>query len=333
MILAGDVGGTKTVLAVYEIGVGTIEKVVEETVPSRGKASLDELAKAFVARHEIQGLTRVCFGVPGAVVDGLCRTTNLPWVISEGRLSSALRVPKVKLLNDLQAAAYGMLFLDDSELVVLNAGRSLDRRKNLGVIASGTGLGEALLVWDGEKHLPVASEGGHSTFGPRNELEIELWRFLSARHGVHVSWERAVSGPGLASIYEFMRTRAAAGKAPAESSQVRDRMQRGEDPGAVVGIEAVKGVDALCVASAKLFCTLYGAEAGNLALKGLCTGGLFVGGGIAPKILPLLREGEFMAAFVDKGRFRELLSGVPVVVAQNDKAPLIGAAHYASRLL
>lgn len=332
MILAGDVGGTKTALAVYEIGVGTVDKVLEETVSSKDKASLDEIVTSFVGRHQVKGLTRACFGVPGAVVDGVCKTTNLPWVITEARLQAALRVPQVKLLNDLQAAAYGMLFLDDRELVVLNPGRSLDRRKNLGVIAAGTGLGEALLVWDGEKHLPVASEGGHSSFAPRNELEVELWRFLAARHGGHVSWERVVSGPGLASLYEFMRTQAAAGKAPSETAYVRDRMQR-EDAGAVIGVEAVKGVDGLCVATARLFCTLYGAEAGNLALKGLCAGGVFVGGGIAPKILPLLRESEFMAAFVDKGRFKELLSGIPVVVAQNDKAPLIGAAHYASRLL
>jgi glucokinase len=278
-------------------------------------------------------LTKVCFGVPGAVDDGVCKTTNLPWVINEAALQKALKVPTVKLLNDLQAAAYGMLFLQDHELVVLNPGRSLNRSKNMGVIAAGTGLGEALLVWDGERHLPIASEGGHSTVSPRNELEVELWRFLSARNrNGHVSWERAVSGPGLAALYEFMRARSLEGKAPAETSYVRDRMQR-EDVGAVVGVEAVKGVDALCVASAKLFCTLFGAEAGNLALKGMCTGGVYVGGGIAPRILPLLKEPEFMQAFVDKGRFKDLLVGVPVVVAQNDKAPLIGAAHFASRLL
>ncbi|MDP2340323.1 MAG: glucokinase [Deltaproteobacteria bacterium] len=332
MILAGDVGGTKTTLAVYEIGVGTVDKVLEETVSSRDKSSLQEIVMTFIAKHQVKGLTKACFGVPGAVVDGVCKTTNLPWVINEAALAKALKVPTVKLLNDLQAAAYGMLFLDDSELVVLNNGRSLNRQKNLGVIAAGTGLGEALLVWDGEKHLPVASEGGHTSFAPRNELEVELWRFLTARYRGHVSWERVVSGPGLAAIYEFLRGRSLEGKAPTETAYVRDRMQR-EDIGAVVGVEAVKGADALCVATAKLFCSLYGAEAGNLALKGMCTGGVYVGGGIAPRILPLLRESEFMEAFVDKGRFKDLLVGVPVVVSQNDKAPLIGAAHYASRLL
>lgn len=332
MILAGDVGGTKTVLAVYETGLNSVEKIVEETVSSKGNATLEVLVGAFVKRHQVKGVSRACFGVPGAVVDGTCQTTNLPWTLSEAGLAKALHIPRVKLINDLQAAAFGMLFLDDSELVMLNPGRSLDRNKNLGVIAAGTGLGEALLVWDGERHIPMASEGGHSSFAPRNDLEISLLRFLQKKHGGHVSWERVVCGPALGSLYEFMRDEAAAGRAPAESAFVRDRMQR-EDVGATVGIEAIKGTDALCVATARLFCSLYGAEAGNLALKGLCTGGVFVGGGIAPKILPLLKEPEFMAAFVDKGRFRDLLAGVPVVVAVNDKAPLIGAAHFASRLM
>lgn len=347
MILAGDVGGTKTVLAVYETGLNSVEKLIEETVSSKDQASLDDIVQAFVARHNVKGVTRACFGVPGAVIDGVCTTTNLPWTISESVLAKELRVPRVKLINDLQAAAYGMLFLDDSELVVLNPGRTVDREKNLGVIAAGTGLGEALLVWDGEKHIPMASEGGHTSFAPRNDLEIDLLRFLQKRlapsttatHVPHVSWERVVCGPGLANVYEFLRTQTASGKAPQETAYVRDRMQR-EDVGSVVGAEAVKGKDPLCVAAARLFCSLYGAEAGNLALKGLTTGGIFVGGGIAPKLLPLLREPanrpegtDFMAAFVDKGRFKTLLQGVPVVVAQNDKAPLIGAAHYAARLM
>jgi glucokinase len=331
MILAGDVGGTKTVLAVYESGVGTLEKVIEETIPSRG-TSLDAIVADFIARHHVRGLTRACFGVPGAVVDGACRTTNLPWTIEESGLRKTLGVGRVKLLNDLQAAAYGMLHLDDSELVYLNPGRTIDRRRNLAVIAAGTGLGEALLVWDGERHIPMASEGGHTSFSPQNDLEIALLKFLQHKHQGHVSWERILSGPGLASVYEFLRAFYADRGGPAESPAVRERMQR-EDVGAVVGIEAVKGQDKLCVAAAQLFCALYGAEAGNLALKGLATGGVFIGGGVAPKLLPVLKESAFLASFVDKGRFRGLLAGIPVVVAQNDKAPLIGAAQYASRLL
>lgn len=331
MILAGDVGGTKTVLAVYESGVGTLEKVVEETMPSRG-GSLDGIIADFVARHQVKGLTRACFGVPGAVVDGVCQTTNLPWTIDESVLKKSLGVAKVKLLNDLQAAAFGMLHLDESELVYLNPGHRIDRRRNLAVIAAGTGLGEALLVWDGERHIPMASEGGHTSFAPRDDLEVALLKFLQKKHGGHVSWERILAGPGLASVYEFLRGFYADGDGPKESALVRERMQR-EDVGAVVGIEAVKGHDQLCVAAAHLFCSLYGAEAGNLALKGLATGGVFIGGGIAPKLLPILRESAFMQNFVDKGRFRGLLSGIPIVVAQNDKAPLIGAANYASRIL
>jgi len=330
MILAGDVGGTKTVLAVYESGIGSLEKIVEETVPSKGD-SLDAIIASFIERHQVKGLTRACFGVPGAIVGGVCKTTNLPWTIDETVLAAALRVPRVKLLNDLQAAAYGMLFLDDSELVLLNHGRSLDRSKNLAVIAAGTGLGEALLVWDGEKHIPMASEGGHTSFSPRNDLEIALLKFLQRRHGSHVSWERIVAGPGLGAVYDFLKEHNAQHGGPVESARIAERM-RTEDIGSVVGIEAVKGADDLCIAAAHLFCSLYGAEAGNLALKGLATGGVFIGGGIAPKLLPVLRESAFMESFVDKGRFRGLLSGIPVVVAQNDKAPLIGAARFAARL-
>jgi glucokinase len=328
MILAGDIGGTKTTLAVFESGVGSLEKIAEETFSSKAASSLDDLVSAFLARHNVKGLTRACFGVPGAVVDGVCRTTNLPWVIDERALARSLKVPRVRLLNDLQAAAYGMLFLDDSELVVLNPGRTVDRRKNLAVIAAGTGLGEALLVWDGERHIPMASEGGHCSFSPRNELEVELLRYLQKKHDGHVSWERVVCGPALGSLYEFLRDV----RGETETPYVRDRMQR-EDMGAVIGLEATKGADRLCVAAARLMCSLYGAEAGNLALKGLATGGVFVGGGIAPKLLAVLKDSDFMASFVDKGRFRELLAGIPVVVATNDKAPLIGAGQYAARLL
>ncbi len=331
MILAGDVGGTKTVLAVYENGVGSLERIVEETVPSTGD-SLDAIIASFVERHHVKGLTRACFGVPGAVVGGVCKTTNLPWTIDESVLATSLRVRRVKLLNDLQAAAYGMLFLDDSELVVLNPGHSVDRCKNLAVIAAGTGLGEALLVWDGEKHIPMASEGGHTSFSPRDDLEIALLKFLQRRHGGHVSWERVVAGPGLGAVYDFLKEHNGQNGGPGESARVAARIVN-EDVGSVVGGEAVKGGDELCVAATHLFCSLYGAEAGNLALKGLATGGVFIGGGVAPKLLPVLRASAFMESFVDKGRFRGLLSGIPVVVAQNDKAPLIGAARFAARLL
>jgi glucokinase len=329
MLLAGDVGGTKVVLALYESGVGTLEKVREQTYPSRDYPSLDALVLDFLGRVVPDVAVRsACFGVPGAVVDGQCKTTNLPWLISETALSSSLKIPKVKLLNDLQAAGYGMLHLDQRELAVLNPGRSGPRKGNIGVIAAGTGLGEGLLVQVGEKYVPVASEGGHSTFSPRSALEFEMRAFIAKKLGAdeqHVSWERLLSGGGLGNIYDFLKAKGVY----EESPQVAAKLKVG-DKGAVVGVEAVNGTDKLCAAACDTFAALYGAEAGNVALKFLSTGGLFVGGGIAPKLLPVLQRPSFMKAFVDKGRFSDLLKSVPVHIALNDKAPLLGAAHYAA---
>lgn len=332
MILAGDVGGTKTVLALYESGVNTLDKVREQTYPSAAFPSLEAICLDFLSRSPDVGVRTACFGLPGAVVDGVCRTTNLPWVISEHDLSTSLKIPRVKLLNDLQAAGYGMLHLEESELAVLNPGRAsgamAHRQGNFAVIAAGTGLGEGLLAWTGERHIPIPSEGGHSTFAARNDLEDELRRFVARRLGsddAHVSWERVLSGPGLGSIYDFLKHKGV----HEESPQVAAKIQAG-DKGAVVGMEAVNGGDKLCVAAGDLFASLYGAEAGNLALKLLATGGVFVGGGIAPKLLPVLQRGAFMKSFLDKGRFGDLLRNMPVVVALNDKAPLLGAAQYAA---
>lgn len=333
MILAGDVGGTKTVLALYESGVNTLEKVREQTFRSASFPSLDAICHEFLARVPEVTVRMACFGVPGAVVDGTCKTTNLPWVLSEATLCTTLKIPRVRLLNDLQAAGYGMLHLADSELAVLNPGHmqsttSSARRANFGVIAAGTGLGEGLLAWTGERHVPIASEGGHSTFSPRNALEEELRKFIARRLGgeeAHVSWERLLSGPGLGNIYDFLKELGE----HEESPQVAAKLRTG-DRGAVVGTEAVNGTDRLCGAAADLFASLYGAEAGNVALKFLATGGIFVGGGIAPRLLPVLQRGAFMESFVQKGRFAELLHGIPVFVALNDKAPLLGAARFAA---
>jgi glucokinase len=330
MILAGDVGGTKVVLALYESGVGTLERVREQTYSSRDAPSLEALCLDFLGKRPDVTVRMACFGVPGAVVAGTCKTTNLPWTLSESGLSEALKVPRVKLLNDLQAAGYGMLHLKDSELAVLNPGRVV-KESNCAVIAAGTGLGEGLLAWTGERFLPLPSEGGHCTFAPQNDLEHELRRFLARRIGTedsHVSWERVLSGPGLANCYDFLKARGVHEESPHVAAKLK-----GADKGSVVGIEAVNGNDKLCTAAADLFASLYGAEAGNVALKFMATGGVYVGGGIAPKLLPVLQRGSFMKAFVAKGRFEELLRNVPVSIALNDKAPLIGAARFAADAL
>jgi glucokinase len=272
--------------------------------------------------------------VPGAVLDGTCQTTNLPWHLSDDDLQRTLGIATVRLVNDLQAAALGMLHLDDDALVVLNPGHARDRRRNLGVIAAGTGLGEALLVFDGERHIPMASEGGHTSFAPTCDLDVELHAFLSARHGAggdegdgrvgHVSWERVLSGPGLVSLYAFLVAR---GEAPCADVEAR---LVGGDAASAIGIAAVNGTDTTCLHAVQHFCRLYGAEAGNLALKTLATGGVYVGGGIAPKILPLLRDG-FFTAFAAKGRFGSLLARIPIKVVLNDSCAILGAARAASR--
>jgi glucokinase len=329
MILAGDVGGTKTVLALYESGVGSLHKVREQTYSSTTLRSLSSMCADFMQHG--QGVRIACFGVPGAVVNGTCKTTNLPWTITETGLAVTLGIARVKLINDLQAAGYGMLQLPADELAVINPGKRVPG-SNCGVIAAGTGLGEGLLAWTGERYLPVASEGGHATFAPQNDLEHELRRFLARRIGTeesHVSWERVLSGPGLANIYDFLKARGA----HEEDPHVTSKLKAGADKASVVGLEAVNGNDKLCGAAADMFAALYGAEAGNVALKFAATGGMFIGGGMAPKLLPVLQRAGFMKAFVAKGRFEELLRNLPVHIALNDKAPLIGAARFAADAL
>lgn len=238
---------------------------------------------------------------------------------------NALQVPRVKLLNDLQAAAYGMLHLEPTELCVLQPG--LQRKGNIVVIAAGTGLGEAMLYWDGEQHHPLASEGGHADFAPRTDQEVELLAYLRREFG-RVSYERLLSGPGFFTIYRFLRD---SGFAP-EPAWLRERIAQG-DPSAVVSQVGLAGEHPLCTQTLDLFTSIYGAEAGNLALKALALGGVYVGGGIAPKILPKLRDGTFIRAFTEKGRLAELMRTIAVKVALDPRAPLIGAAHYAQMQL
>jgi glucokinase len=235
----------------------------------------------------------------------------------------------VKLLNDLEALAYGSLVLAPEDLHVLHAGASPPRKGNVAVIAAGTGLGEAFLIRAGDRYHPVASEGGHADFAPRTDQEIALLRHLREKLGGRVSYERVVSGPGLVNVYEFLRESGAAPLSPGT-----ERRLASEDPAAVISELGLPGTrsDPLCAAALDLFCSVYGAEAGNLALKCVALGGVIVGGGIAPKILPALARGPFVESFLDKGRYRGLLAGIPVRVALNDRAPLLGAAHYALAL-
>jgi glucokinase len=327
MILAGDIGGTKTVLALFEQAGNELRQLRDATFVSREHRSLEDLLSQFLQEEPSAALQAGCLGVAGPVIEGKCRTTNLPWTLEETALARAIGAPRVKLLNDLEAAAYGMLYLQPEEFSILNPGVQAQHRGNIAVIAAGTGLGEAMLYWDGVQHYPIASEGGHSDFAPRTDQEIELLRYLRAKLGGRVSYERVLSGPGFYDIYLFLRDSGYAVEPP----WLAERLKSG-DPNATITQIGLAGEEPLCVATLELFCSIYGAEAGNLALKYLAVGGVFVGGGIAPKILPALQRGSFMRSFTDKGRFSDLLKNIEVSVALNPRAPLLGAAHFALRL-
>jgi glucokinase len=322
VILCGDIGGTKTHLASFAPERPT-EPIGLVTYASKSALDLGEL----VARHALPGpVDAACFAIAGPVIGDRVETTNLPWVVEGARLSAQLGGAPVFLLNDLQALGHGVGLMTASQLEDLNPGRTA-LAGNVAVIAAGSGLGEAGLVSDGRLFHAFASEGGHTEFGPRSEREIALLRYLAGRFG-HVSYERIVSGPGLVNVFAFLRD--------VERMPVPDALAgalAAEDPAAAIAAAALAGAAPIAVAALDLFARIYGAEAGNLALKLMAVGGVFVGGGIAPKILPKLRDGVFLEAFVDKGRFRPLLERIPVRVVLEPRAGLYGAAGYAAARL
>lgn len=320
-ILSGDIGGTKTHLAVFTTQGTDLIPVFERTYRSRDFAGLPAVLGALLEERPMD-VTAATFGIAGPIVEHRSKLTNLGWDVDGQEVADCLKLKHVGLLNDLEAMAYGTLRLREDERVVLQRGKRQERRA-IAVIAAGTGLGEAGLIWDGRRYLAIPTEGGHSDFAPRNELEIELLRFLLGRHK-RVSYERIVCGPGLKNTYEFFRQRSGV----PEPAWLTAELASG-DPAAVISQAGASGKDAACKETVDLFVSLYGAEAGNLALKMLATGGVFVGGGIAPKLLPLIQQGSFMHSFVFKGRYQPLLEQMPVEVVLNEKAALIGAAHYA----
>jgi glucokinase len=327
LIVAGDIGGTKTVLALFEHAGGKLQAVRDAVFASQEHPTFDSVLDAFLGADRSLALRAGCFGVAGPVIDGRVQVTNLPWVLDESVLADHLHVPRVKLLNDLEAAAYGALFLNPDEIASLNPAAPATRKGNVAIVAAGTGLGEAILFWDRTHYHPIASEGGHADFAPGTDEEIALLRHLRTQFQGHVSYERVLSGPGLFNVYGFLR---ASGDIP-EPGWVADKLRAG-DPSAAISEIGLAGTDRVCVKTLELFCSVYGAEAGNLALKCVALGGVFVAGGIAPKILPVLQNGGFMRAFTAKGRFAALLESVPVSVVLNPRTPLLGAAHYALRL-
>jgi glucokinase len=324
-ILAGDIGGTNARLAVYDVELTSYKTLAAETFPSRRHATLEEIVDGFMKGHGIK-CQRACFGVPGPVKDGAAQTTNLPWLVETSKLAGAAAVEAVAVINDLKAQAYGIAVLVPEDFEVLNPG-SETATGNAALIAAGTGLGQAGLYWDGQAYHPFATEGGHTSFGPNGERQIALLQFLTQRFG-RVSWERVLSGPGLANLFEFVLEYRGAAKPAWLNREVGDT----GDPAPVITRAALEGRCEICEETVDLFAELYGAEAGNLALKMLATGGVFVGGGIAPKIIEVLQQPPFMNAYLDKGRMRPLLEATPVRVIINKSTALLGAARYAASL-
>jgi glucokinase len=322
MILAGDIGGTKTNMGLFDVSGGSLRSERQQSFPSKDHGGLEEIVSKFMT-GETRKVTAACFGVAGPVIGGHSVTPNLPWVVDSDSLARMLGLDCVTLLNDLESTAYGLTELKPEETATLNAGASASG--NAALIAAGTGLGVASLFWDGDSYLPSASEGGHMDFAPRNETEIDLLRFLLAEHR-HVSVERVVSGPGLYNIYRFLRSSGHGEETP----EVEERMQH-EDQSSVIANAALNGESQLCVKALDMFASIYGAVAGNVALLLKATGGVFIGGGIAPKILEKMEDGTFMRAFLDKGRLTPLLEKVRVQVVLNDKTALLGAARVAAR--
>ncbi|HEV2326138.1 MAG TPA: glucokinase, partial [Terracidiphilus sp.] len=320
MILAGDVGGTKVDLALFEFVEGSLNTVREKRYPARQYSGLEEIVKEFLGAETTSA---ACFGVPGPVRDGRLRLTNLPWTLDSRELSQTLSIQHVFLINDLQANGYGIAELKADQICVLSEG---DARQigNRALISAGTGLGECFMIWDGRDYVPYPSEGGHSDYAPRNEDEIDLLRFLKQKYNGRISFERIVSGQGVTNIYEFLRDV----RGLEEPLWLAERLAA-EDPNAVIAELGLNAKSEICEKTLDMFVSAYGAEAGNLALKVLAVGGLYVGGGIAPKILEKLKDGAFMKAFTDKGRLSQLLINTPVRVILESRTALLGAAAYA----
>ena len=322
-VFAGDIGGTKTRLAVVEVSDLQLTILREASYASRDFASFDLLLGDFLSN--MAPPRHAAFGVAGPVQGRFVQTTNLPWRIDADALQANFGFEHCTLINDLEATACGLPALGEDDLLTLQEGAS-DACGNAAVIAPGTGLGEAGLYWDGENHLPFATEGGHASFSPGSELEIALLRYLKMQYQ-HVSWERVVSGAGLVSLHDFLREHR---KMPVPQ-WLSEEMQSG-DAAAAISKAAIEGSDEICIETLDCFVRLLGAEAGNLALKVMSRAGLYIGGGIAPKILPAISSGAFLEAFLDKGRMRHLLEAMPVKVILNDRAALYGPALRAGEM-
>ena len=322
VVLAGDIGGTKTSLGLFFKGKERPVPKVIETFPSQNTPGLEHIIRQFLDIHPVP-VTHACFGIAGPVVNGKSKTTNLPWSISEDRIKQQFNFHHVRLVNDLTATAMAIPLMKKDEFFSLNQAGSIKNR-NLALIAPGTGMGKAMLIYQNGRYLAIPSEGGHADFAPNNEAEMKLWRYLHRHYG-HVSIERVVSGSGLVNIYNWLKDSGRL-NGPKWLKQKRKKM----DLAKAITEAALARENPGCVEALNIFVSIFGAVAGNLALTGMTTGGVYLGGGIPPKILSKLKEDIFMEAFTNKGRFKGFLEKIPVKVVLNDKAALIGAAYCAA---
>jgi glucokinase len=322
MILAGEIGATRTRLAAFDTEGTRLHRVTEKIYMSQEHAGLPQMIADFVLTEGIPVHT-ACFGVAGPVRGGRSKISNIDWTVDCKELAGQLKLETVGLINDMEAYAYGIDALESKDFVTLAAGEGEDAEGNRAVISARTGLGVAGLYWDGFRHHPFPSEGGHASFAPRHDVEIELLNYLFKKHG-HVSCERVLSGPGLKNIYDFLRD---ADKAE-EPVWLKNDMQQAKDQPAMISHLAMAGKSPLCEMALDLFVGIYGSETGNCALKYMTTGGIFVGGSIAAKILPKIQGPTFMQSFLDKGRMEGLLKAMPVKIVLNDDAGILGAARY-----
>src|SRR5215467_11157171 len=321
MILAGEIGATRTRLAAFETEGNRLKCVVEKTFQSQNHARLAEILPQFTRTEGIP-VHSACFGVAGPVRNGRSKISNLPWTIDAKELAAQLKLPTVGLLNDLEAYAYGIDALDSKDFITLSAG-SDDAEGNRAVISAKTGLGMAGLYWDGFRHHPFACEGGHADFAPRDAVQTELLVYLQKKYG-RVSCERILSGPGIRRIYEFLRDTRKAEEPP----WLREQLNATADPPPLISQLALEGKAAICEQTMSIFVSVFGAEAGNCALHYMTTGGIFIGGTIAAKIEKKMKDREFMQSLLDKGRMESLLRDMPVKIIANDDCGLMGAARY-----
>jgi glucokinase len=321
MILAGDIGATRVRLAAFQSEGNQLHRVYEKTYRSQEHAGLGELINDFVTSESIL-VHSACFGVAGPVRTGKSKISNLEWTIDAGHLATQLKLASVGLINDLEAYAYGIDALESKDFVALSEGAE-DAEGNRVVISARTGLGIAGMYWDGFRYHPFACEGGHADFAPKNSVEMELAEYLRTKHE-HVSCERILSGPGIKNIYDFLRDT----KKAEEPDWLGDQLAKAKDQPALISQLALEKKSAICEQALSIFVSVYGSMTGNCALNFMATGGVFIGGSIAAKIVPKMRDRVFMDSFLDKGRMRSLLADMPVKIVLNDDAGIMGAARY-----